>query len=286
MSPAIMSEQLRHSMQCMEIWGGNRPTDTAVSMTGLDAWVYSMPHEGGNQGGDIHYVSMCGGGRIVRTIVADVAGHGITAGELSATLRRLMRKYINTVDQSRFARALNREFSALETGGRFATALLATYLANRKTLILCNAGHPPPLWYRAASDTWQYLSHDAAERAETVSNLPLGIIESTDYYQFAVPLGKGDLVLIYTDALIEAQAPGGDMLGDEGLLDMVRSLDATAPDQLSEALLAALDAYRGGAAAGDDTTMLLIHHNAANPHRQSLPEMARTVGRMFGVLPV
>lgn len=281
-----MGELIQHSMQCMEIWGGNRPTDTAVSVTGLDAWVYSMPHEGGSQGGDIHYVSMCGGGRIVRTIVADVAGHGATVGELSTTLRRLMRKYINTVDQSRFARSLNEEFSALETGGRFATAILATYFSPLKMLILCNAGHPPPLWYRAETDDWKYLTHDAAERSTTVSNLPLGIIGSTEYRQFAVPLGKGDLVLIYTDSLIEARPPGGAMLGNDGLLEMVRSLDAGAPDRLSEALLARLDAFRGGDPAEDDTTMLLIHHNAASPHRQSLPELARTVGRMIGVLPV
>src|ERR1700733_13522622 len=53
-------------MQCMEVWGGNRPIDSGVIMPGVDAWVYSQPCENQDAGGDVHYVSTCCGGVVVR----------------------------------------------------------------------------------------------------------------------------------------------------------------------------------------------------------------------------
>jgi hypothetical protein len=58
-------------MQCMEVWGGNALIDTSVSISGLDAWVYSKPFENGEAGGDVHYVSSCATGRITRLLLAD-----------------------------------------------------------------------------------------------------------------------------------------------------------------------------------------------------------------------
>ncbi len=69
----------------------------------------------------------------------------------------LMRRHINTANQTRFAVDLNRAFSNLDLDGRFATAVLATYFAPTDHLIICNAGHPRPLLYRAAGNTWDLL---------------------------------------------------------------------------------------------------------------------------------
>lgn len=143
------------SLQCMEIWGGIEAVDTALSLTGLDAWVYARPHGGGQAGGDVHYLSMCGSGRIVRLGLADVSGHGVSVSEIAGTLRTLMRRHINTPDMTRFMRALNGAFvEHTQDGagsGHFATALLATYYAPTDHLLLCNAGHPRPLWWRAST---------------------------------------------------------------------------------------------------------------------------------------
>ena len=54
------------------------------------------------------------------------AGYGAAVSDLADRLRSLMRKYIDTLDQTRFARALNRDFLHLARDGRFATAVLAT----------------------------------------------------------------------------------------------------------------------------------------------------------------
>src|SRR3954468_22623729 len=81
---AVMSE---HALQCMEIWSGSHAVTHAISTPGLKGTVLSRPYESAQEGGDIHYVSLCGGGKITRAILADVAGHGQTVASVAHTLR-------------------------------------------------------------------------------------------------------------------------------------------------------------------------------------------------------
>ena len=135
-------------MQCMEVWGGNELADQGVVMAGLDAWVYCKPYQGEVGGGDVYYVSACATGRITRLLIADVSGHGSAVSETAAQLRALMRQYVNYLDQTQFVRSLNEKFTALTADACFATAVVTTFFAPTNRLILCNAGHPPPLLYR------------------------------------------------------------------------------------------------------------------------------------------
>src|SRR5882757_735567 len=121
-------------MRCMEIWGGNQAVESAIATPGLDIWVFSEPYQSDDQGGDVHYVSLCGGGIITRLIIADVSGHGEKVGEFSDALRTLMRRNINKKSQEGLVRALNRQFAELAQLRRFATAVVATYLATDDSL--------------------------------------------------------------------------------------------------------------------------------------------------------
>lgn len=274
-----------HVIQCMEVWGGNTAAESGISVYGLDAWLYSQPYHGEPSGGDIHYVSMCGQGRIVRFVLADVAGHGLAVNDLAVHLRTLMRKHVGTPDQTRIARALNRAFGRLSKDGIFATAVLASYFAPTDELIACLAGHPRPLWYHAASGEWSLLSHTSATGAASSRDLPLGIIHPTDYHQFAVILSKGDLVVLYSDGLIESGGPGGRTIGEEGLLALARTIGGADPATFGRALIAAVDAEFGWqpGTRSDDLTVLVLHHNAADPPAMSLLHKARMMAKMLGL---
>jgi serine phosphatase RsbU (regulator of sigma subunit) len=268
----------------MEVWGGNHACDNGVVMPGLDAWVYSRPYMDQGGGGDVHYVSNCGTGRITRMIVADVSGHGAAVAEIAINLRALMRRYVNYVDQRRFVEAMNREFARLGGAGGFATSVVATYFAPTDYFVLSNAGHPRPLWRRTGKKRWQVLApaqsdEEAAAAASDgdLINLPLGVVEPTRYDQFGVRLRRDDLVLLYTDSLIEAKSPAGALLGEGGLLDLVRGLDASSPQNLLSDLLAAVERHRGGAPPDDDVTVLLLRHNGSRP-RQTKRERLQSVG--------
>jgi serine phosphatase RsbU (regulator of sigma subunit) len=267
----------------MEIWGGNSAVAEAFETPGLDGWVFSRPYEQAEGGGDVHYVSLCGGGIITRMIIADVSGHGAAVAEVARSLRAMMRRNINRKSQARLVRELNRQFAELAQLRQFATAVVATYLANKRRLTVCNAGHPAPLWYRADRHQWTLLNHATAERGPAAANLPLGIDEAGAYDQFAVVLGRDDLLIFGTDALIEAADPSGRMLGEEGLLELARGLDRAEPAQLGPALLEAVECHRGGAPAEDDVTLLALHHNARGPRRMSVGEKLDVYAKVFGL---
>jgi len=276
-----------HTLQCMEIWGGIEPVERTVSTPGLDLWVFSQPFHGDEQGGDVYYVTLCGGGVITRIVVADVSGHGASVAEFSLSLRALLRRNINQKSQKRLVERLNRQFSAMADTRRFATALVITYLATRDRLSVCNAGHPRPLFYRARDGRWSLLSqqhsgHDGA------SNLPLGIDDQTSYQSFDLDLGRGDLVVFYTDALTEAADPSGKLLGESGLLDAARGLDlrGSSPDAIGAALLKAAARHRGRESAEDDVTLVVLHHNASASPKLSLGQKVDVYAKVFGLRPV
>ena len=55
----IELDERQHALACMEVWGTNRGVTRAVELPELTAWVYSKPAEG-EDGGDVHYLSVCG----------------------------------------------------------------------------------------------------------------------------------------------------------------------------------------------------------------------------------
>src|ERR1700691_3638351 len=182
-----MGEPSAQHMQCMEVWGGSQLTAQAVAFGGLDCWVYSKPYGNAQHGGDVYYASSCATGRIARLLLADVAGHGISVAETAAGLRTLMRRFVNRLDQTEFVRLLNQQFTTLSKDGAFATAVVATFFEPTRRLIVCNAGHPRPLLYRAARQRWDFLGHALSQQAAPEqagakkkagpSNLPLGMLE-------------------------------------------------------------------------------------------------------------
>lgn len=248
----------QHTMQCMEVWGGNEPFDAAVAMSGLDAWVYCRPYKEAAGGGDIYYVSSCATGRITRLLVADVSGHGVAACDPAGSLRSLMRQYVNFIDQAAFVREMNRRFAADAKAGCFATAIVTTFFAPTGELSLCNAGHPPPMVYRARTGAWEVLEKEVKDRS---ANVPLGLLDLTEYEQFEATLEVGDLVLCYTDSCIESNGADGQMLGVAGLLGILRDMKQTEPAQLIREVLSAIDAQREGNLKDDDVTVLVFRAN-------------------------
>lgn len=273
-----------HAMQCLEIWGGHGAAETMLEVPGMDVWVSSKPYRNAAAGGDIHYFSMCGAGRISRFVLADVSGHGDLVDGPADLLHRLMRKYIRTLDQTAFAVTLNQEFGSVASGGRFATALLATYFAPTKELLVCNLGHPRPAWYHADTQAWKMLDPAMANPGDEPHNLPLGIIEGTAYRQFSVRLAPGDRLLLYTDSLTEAKAPDGRMLGEPGLLGLIGDLDpAVSPARFGAGILDAVSNHRGRREPDDDETLVVLHHNGSPPPKRSVGQKIRVIARMLGL---
>lgn len=335
----------------MDIWGGNGGIDTAVSLAGMDCWVYARPYRAAvpaagvadrnadsaaDLGGDIHFVTSCATGRITRFLVADVSGHGAPVAKMAAALRGLMRKHSNHYDQRRFVESVNRRFGDLAGGAEragegpdestadaavFATGVFGSYYAPSDELSICNAGHPRPLRYDASRGTWSAIETESDSGSRMVpANLPLGVLEDTRYDLARVKLGPGDLVLFYSDSLIEARAPaiekepsssasGGRarsrLLGEGGVLQVLNGLDPNNADGLIKGLLRGVESFAlggspkisseagvacdrgrvagpGGASApfDDDVTVLLVRRNDRKP-RASIGLSVRATATML-----
>jgi serine phosphatase RsbU (regulator of sigma subunit) len=280
---SIARSAKHHGLQCMEIWGGHSTVNQTVTTPGLEIRVRSRTYHGDEYGGDVHYVSLCGAGLITRLIVADVSGHGTTVAESARSLRDLMRRHINRKNQSRLVQELNKRFAVVAEQGRFATALVATYLAHRDELTLCNAGHPRPIWYRARARQWQLVLGEDVKASTTIANLPLGILDSTSYESAVLTLEPNDLLLFYTDALTEAHQPDGKMLGEAGLLEMLSAIDPSRVGEVLDSLDQALSGFQGTSQVHDDLTYMLIHHNGSNPKRLSLTQKLDVYAKVFGL---
>ena len=270
-------------MQCMEVWGDSALTTKAVKLGGLDAWVYSKPFGGSSNGGDVYYASSCATGRINRLLLADVSGHGDAVAESAKSLRKLMRRYVNFLDQTKFVRSMNRNFAALSRRGRFATALVTTFFEPTRVLTICNAGHPPPLLYSAATKDWSILEK-LRDDDPAPHNIPLGIMEMTDYEQFDVELAVGDLVLFYTDALVESKDSRGELLGPNGLLNIVQSVEVEPNESFISKLLEKIAAQFDRNLCEDDVTAMLLRPNAKPPKirvRQKVGAFGRFVAALI-----
>ena len=246
------------TMICSEIWAANSNVAHSVDLPGLQGWVYSAPIELGQNGGDIHYLSVCDQGLLSRVALADVSGHGSAVSFVAERLLRLMRRHVNRVEQREFLHELSASFR--EGNGTndvtFATALVLGFDSTTGTLVFTNAGHPPPLWYRADDKCWRWLQPTTS--SATRDGLPLGLdFFESRYVDTVVEFGLGDLLICYTDGLSDAIDADGRQLDGDRLIEMARTLSVESPMAAGAMLLGLVDTFRRGDAFDDETLIVL-----------------------------
>ena len=241
----------------MELYGGNRRAAYPVQLPGFAGWVCCCPLQPAAGGGDLYYLSACLQGQIARVVLADVAGHGEVVSAAAVELRGAVREHVDQWDQSLLIRRLNDSFLDGGNQARYATAFVASYFSATGEMLFTNAGHLPPLWYRAAQKEWSLLL-DSTPYSKSIVDLPLGLIAGTSYTQTAVQLEPGDLLLLYTDGINESCNDSGEQLGLERLLSLARSLPTGSPAAAGQALLAAIEQFRGSKPPADDQTVVAL----------------------------
>jgi hypothetical protein len=150
---------------------------------------------------------------------------------------------------------------------RFVTAVFAQLELASGRLTWLSAGHPPPLLVRRAR---------VVKPLEVPPATPLGMLfQRDDVVIGSEQLEPGDVVLIYTDGLTEANQPGGAFLTEAGLTDFLRR-EATAelptPEMLRRFRRTMLDRVGGG--LRDDASAVLLHWRGGAEQRL-LPESVR-----------
>jgi sigma-B regulation protein RsbU (phosphoserine phosphatase) len=244
-------------LACLEIRGGNERVAYSIELPGLIAWVSCRPIAPATEGGDLHYLSVCSQGFLSRIALADVAGHGEIVSAAANKLRDLLRKHADEWDQSDVVRELNDSFLREADGTEYATALVLSHYSDSGEILFTNAGHPPPIWGRAVTNEWSFLT-DSTPYAKEPANLPIGLIPGTPYSQTAIQLGWDDLLILYTDGVTEAANDAGRLLNTDGFLGLVREMSVGSAPAIGQGLLAGLEMFRGATLAADDETIVVL----------------------------
>ena len=219
----------------------------APKVPGLDIAFATRPAN--TVAGDYHDAFFRPNGRLL-VVVADVAGKSIPAALLTATLQASLRtlaaipgslpELVSQVNRYACEQSLQ--------GRRFTTAFLAELEPATGAMTYVNAGHNWPVLRRASG---------AVERLEE-GGLPLGINAALPYRSGTTTIAPGDLLLIFTDGLVEAEDAAAHEYGEARLLPMVDSIGTAGAAEALKRLMASVDAFVGSTRQHDDITCLLL----------------------------
>jgi sigma-B regulation protein RsbU (phosphoserine phosphatase) len=182
-------------------------------------------------------------------VVADVAGKGIPAALIMAGFRAFLLSEIrnNYAIRTIFAKVNNLLQESLKEY-QFVTAFYGVLDLARRRFTYSNAGHHPPILFRA----------DGQQRYLKSGGPVLGMFEGTTYNERFMDLVPGDILLLYTDGLVEAENEAREMFGRERLEPFVRAHVHLGARQLCEALYAEMKSFTGEKQLKDDTTIVVI----------------------------
>jgi len=191
-----------------------------------------------------------GGNKRLLLIVADVAGKSIPAALLMATIQASLHSLAaSTLSLGELLAGLNRYACANSlAGARFTTAFVAEWDAALNTLTYINAGHNAPIVKRSSG---------VIERLEA-GGLPLGISTQRQYEQGQVTLHSGDLLVVFTDGVVEAENETEAEYGEPRLLACVSAMRPATAQQALTAIISSVDTFVGHTRQHDDITALTL----------------------------
>lgn len=145
----------------------------------------------------------------------------------------------------------NRRTQCDTISGMFVALLYAVFDAKNLTVKMCSAGQTQPI--HRSNQTGE------ANLIETEGDMfPLGIIAEADYRETQLALAPGDMVVFYTDGIVEARNKDREFFGFERLLEVIRQATTTNAETLLRLILDAVDQFTGDADQHDDLTVIVI----------------------------
>jgi serine phosphatase RsbU (regulator of sigma subunit) len=209
-------------------------------------------------GGDYYDFLPLDGGRM-GILIADVAGKGTSAAlymaELKGVVLSLSQRHASPRDLLIDA---NRIISKHLDARSFITMTYAVVDLAARTITMARAGHCPLVYVpgpHAESRTPRALQPDGMVLG---LQFDTGDVFSRTLEELTLPLGAGDLFLLYTDGISEAMNADGDYFGDARLADLAQQHADLSSDELSARILGEVKAFAGAAAQHDDMTMVLL----------------------------
>jgi serine phosphatase RsbU (regulator of sigma subunit) len=219
----------------------------------LEGWELSASNSPSRGiGGDYHdFLSLPGGA--LGIAIGDVSGKGIPAALLMSNLQATLRGRVLAGDAPEAVVGdVNRHICRSTGPESFISFFLAELSTESGTMAFTNAGHNAPILIR----------HNGSVELLEDGGLLLGVFPEASYESGTVNLHPGDLLVLYTDGVTEAQDPEGDMYSEERLVETVlRHRDASA-EEMHAHILEDVRVFQNGRDPDDDLTLILLKRTA------------------------
>lgn len=185
---------------------------------------------------------------------ADVSGKGVSSALLASVLQGVFAAWTHSAgDMVRMAEQLNRFLLERTAGEKYATLIYAI-LDSGGGLTYVNAGHCEPLLVRS----------EGGIEALPGTGLPVGLLEAASYEAASARLNPGDMLMLYTDGVTDAESAQGERFGEERLREIVAASAGRGCGAMLEALQQALQVFTEGAIQKDDVTVLILEYRPDN----------------------
>jgi sigma-B regulation protein RsbU (phosphoserine phosphatase) len=206
--------------------------------------------------GDFYDICRLPNGRL-GIVIADVVDKGAGAALYMALCCTLLRTYAEEYaeEPARVLGSVNRRLLTDTDASEFVTVFYAILDPATGALAYGNAGHPPPYLVRSGGD----------QSVETLSRtgIPLGILEDETWDQGVAELAPGDVLVLYTDGVMDAQDAHGMLFGQDRLLASVMANMGPSAQDTQDAIVADIDAFVGNAPQRDDIALVVVTRDAA-----------------------
>jgi sigma-B regulation protein RsbU (phosphoserine phosphatase) len=202
----------------------------------------------GEVGGDFYNFVTIPGNRLA-VAIGDASGKGFAAALMISNVQSSLRtaSLFAGSDLAMALQAVNRQVHGSSLASRYATLFYGVVDEATRTLHYVNAGHNPPMVVRPdGSILWL-----------TTGGAPVGMFPDSTYEEGSVQLGFGDLIVAYTDGVIESLNPSHCEWGTEGLRMAATESDAESASETVEAIMDSMDRF-SHARQTDDATVAVV----------------------------
>ena len=225
--------------------------DSLPQVPGYELHGGNIPSRGVS--GDFYEVVGRTDGSEYLSLVADVSGKGMSASLLAAALEALIASPIEEgLEPDTVFQHASRLLYQRTPPERYATAILVALEPGTNRVRYVNAGHVPGLLVPRQGEPERLLA----------TGTPIGLLPDADYTCGEISLAEGDLLVLYSDGLNEAENSEGEQYGVERLEQSCRNNLDLPLDELSQAIERDLTEYVGAVPFADDRTMVLIRRAA------------------------
>jgi serine phosphatase RsbU (regulator of sigma subunit) len=182
-------------------------------------------------------------------VLADVSGKGMSAALLSSMVLGALRMEFRAGTQPQeILNRVNRLLCEKSLPFQFVTLFLFVLAQNGAGQFI-SAGHNPTYLFRSATGTIEELISDAYF---------LGMFDFASYQTRKFHLGAGDILVVYSDGLTEAENPQGEMFGEERLLEVIRREAPSGSQAVEQGFLKAIEDFTLGVPQTDDITFVVV----------------------------